>query len=101
LTAEEELIVAVFEGAEEVRHDQFIEQAPGPRGSPHAPHGAGAGKSARGPDACAPTANVDSCLLSVRESHDGHAASRSARVRCSKWWPQDWQAYSKIGMQSL
>ena len=43
-----------------VRDVQFIEQAPGPRGSPQRPHGEAAGAFARGDAAGPPTAKVES-----------------------------------------
>ena len=43
-----------------VRDIQFIEQAPGPRGSPQRPHGEAAGAFARGDAAGPPTAKVES-----------------------------------------
>ena len=66
-----------------------MEQAPGPRGSPHAPHGPAGASSARGDEALVLTAKVDNCLLRAVPSHDGHTGARSARVKCSKRWPHD------------
>ncbi|MGC4080773.1 MAG: M28 family peptidase [Vicinamibacterales bacterium] len=57
----------------ETSGDQFIEQAPGPRGSPHIPHGLGAGPSNRAVDAWpALTAKTDICLSSSVPAQLGH-----------------------------
>jgi hypothetical protein len=51
--------------------DQFIEHAPGPRGSPQLPQGAGdAFGRSEGEDV--PTANVESSRSSSTLLHDGH-----------------------------
>src|SRR5690242_13924912 len=84
------------------RADQFSEQAPGPRGSPHMPQGpadATAGADWLGDGA--PTANTESCFWSSALAHDGHAGVSPALVRNSKRWPQERQAYSKSGMHSI
>lgn len=43
-------------------------------------------------------ANTESCLSSLRERQPGHSGRVSLRTSASKWRPQSWQAYSKIGM---
>jgi hypothetical protein len=63
---------------------QFIEQAPGPRGSPHVPQGpdGGAIVDLAGPLECA--ANTDSCFCSSTPWHAGHDGDCLSRVRYSK-----------------
>jgi hypothetical protein len=77
-----------------------MEQAPGPRGSPHIPQGAADGVPGEdeGPFA---TAKTDSCFSSSALSQAGQLAVSCPRVRYSKWWPQARHAYSNRGMSSI
>jgi hypothetical protein len=51
---------------------QFMEQEPGPRGSPHVPQApAGAAANAEGAGAFELTANTDSCFSSSALAHEG------------------------------
>ena len=64
---------------------QFIEQAPGPRGSPHAPHALGAASRAEYFGDSAPTAKTDNCFSMSALWHDGHANTVCSRTSNSKW----------------
>jgi hypothetical protein len=59
---------------------QFIEQAPGPRGSPQLPHGAGAALRVGSFADSAPTANTESCLARSSLRQDGHASTVFSRT---------------------
>jgi hypothetical protein len=78
-----------------------MEQAPGPRGSPHIPQGAAEGVAAREDDAPFATANTDSCFSSSALAQAGQLGVSRSRVRNSKWWPQARHAYSNRGMRSI
>jgi len=81
------------------RADQFIEQAPGPRGSPHIPQAPPVEAGIEdGPVDGPPTANTDSCFSSSTPAQAGQAGACPARVRNSNLWPQPRQAYSNRGM---
>jgi hypothetical protein len=77
---------------------QFIEQEPGPRGSPQRPHA----------PACVPsnvfsplppdTAKTESSFCRSAPLHDGHVGDCPARVKYSKRRPQPRHSYSKRGM---
>ncbi len=56
--------------------------APGPRGSPHVPHGAIGAFELFGPPA--PTAKTDSSRSSSSLRHDGQAGVRPSRASASK-----------------
>jgi hypothetical protein len=75
-----------------------MEQAPGPRGSPHVPHAPGT--DADDFEDLADTANTESCLSSDRLAHPGHTAGRLAVTRVSKARRQSRQTYSKSGIGS-
>ena len=61
-----------------------MEQEPGPRGSPHEPHGPiGCVPEKPAELPLAPTANADSRFCSSWLSHEGHAGDCPARVRYS------------------
>jgi hypothetical protein len=77
-----------------------MEQAPGPRGSPHMPQGEAEGV-AREDDEPFATANTDSCFSSSALAQAGQLGVSRSRVRYSKWWPQARQAYSNRGMTSI
>jgi len=59
-------------------------QLPAPRGSPHAPHGAGPAIR-DDPDDGALTAKTDSCLSSFSLAHLGHSNFVDSRTNSSKW----------------
>lgn len=77
-----------------------MEQAPGPRGSPHDPQGDAEGVLS-GDEAPFATANTDSCFSSSALAHAGQLGDSRSRVRYSKWWPQARHAYSNNGMMSI
>ena len=77
-----------------------MEQAPGPRGSPHIPQGEADGV-AREDDEPFATANTDSCFSSSALAQAGQLAVSLSRVRYSKRWPQARHAYSNRGMRSI
>ena len=60
---------------------QFIEQAPGPRGSPQAPHAVGASLARLPPFTCA--ANTDRRRSRVVPWHEGHRGGSFPRTRTS------------------
>ena len=60
-----------------------MEQAPGPRGSPHDPQEP-EGMDGDGPDPLAETANTESCGVSFLPSHLGHEAFSLPYTRASK-----------------
>src|ERR1051326_8408239 len=72
-----------------------MEQAPGPRGSPHAPQGgAGLALAALSP----PTAKLESCWSSRLLSHLGQVAFWLPSTIASKRCRHSRQMYSKIGI---
>src|SRR6478609_5620500 len=76
-----------------------MEQAPGPRGSPHDPQGPlGTAEAPDSWDFSPRTAKLESCWLSRLLSHLGHAAFCVPRTMASNWWRHCWQTYSKIGI---
>ena len=77
-----------------------MEQAPGPRGSPHIPQGAADGAPSEDEEPFA-TANTDSCFSSSALAQAGQLGASPSRVRYSKWWPQARHAYSNSGMLSI
>jgi hypothetical protein len=87
-------------GKAEICVRQLMEQAPGPRGSPHAPQGDAAAVLS-GDEAPFATANTDSCFSSSALAQAGQLGDSRSRVRYSKWWPQARQAYSNNGMTSI
>ena len=76
----------------------MLEQEPGPRGSPHAPH-AVTGISLI-PELCpfTPAANTDSCFSTDVLLHDGQATVVDARTSVSKPLWHSLQTYSNIGI---
>jgi hypothetical protein len=76
---------------------QFKLQEPGPRGSPHEPHGAGPALAERAGEPV-DTAKTDSCLSRACEWHAGHSAGRDALTMASNGCWQSRHTYSKIGM---
>jgi hypothetical protein len=76
-----------------------MEQAPGPRGSPHDPQGLlGLAEGADSWDFSPRTAKLESCWLSRLLSHLGQAAFCVPRTIASNSWWHCWQTYSKIGI---
>jgi hypothetical protein len=76
-----------------------MEQAPGPRGSPHDPQGPlGLAAAADSWDFSPRTAKLESCWLSRLLSHLGQAAFCVPRTIASNSWWHCWQTYSKIGI---
>src|SRR5690606_22429324 len=74
--------------------------APGPRGSPQAPHGPTAGiDDAEADDV--DTANTDSCFSRSRPEQSGQTAGRAPVTKASKCRPQFRQRYSKRGIGVL
>lgn len=80
-----------------VIRSQFTLQLPGPRGSPHEPHGAGP-NSGEPPEVGALTANTENCLSRCVPEHWGHSSFVDSRTNSSKRWSQARQAYSNKGM---
>jgi hypothetical protein len=74
--------------------DQFMEQAPGPRGSPHRPHPTGSDRwgVALAPPVCA--ANAESRRSSVVAPQEGQARGASPRTSSSHRAPHCPQSYS-------
>lgn len=81
-----------------VCNPQFIEQAPGPRGSPQEPQGPGASRAAalELPEWAEKTESCRSSLLLLHEGHWG--VSPEPRTSVSNLWSHFLQAYSKIGI---
>ncbi len=78
--------------------NQFIEQAPGPRGSPQLPQGPGISRAAalELPEWAEKT---ESCFSSFSLLHEGHCGvSLEPRTSVSNLWSHFLQAYSKIGI---
>src|SRR6478609_6337783 len=76
-----------------------MEQAPGPRGSPHDPQAPPGLAGAVGSWDFSPrTAKLESCWLSRLLSHLGHAAFCAPRTMASNSWWHCRQTYSKIGI---
>jgi hypothetical protein len=76
-----------------------MEQAPGPRGSPHEPHGLVVSEAKAEPDPPFElTAKTDNCFSRSWPAQAGQAGDRPSRVRNSKRWPQPRHAYSNKGM---
>ena len=73
-----------------------MEQAPGPRGSPHAPQGAAA-RGAAAPSLPA-TANTESCLSRSALEQVGQTGRCPPWTSVSNAWWQLRQTYSKIGI---
>lgn len=73
-----------------------MEHAPGPRGSPQAPHAPEGTLVELEP--FAETANTESCGAKRLLWHSGQEAFCFPRIMASKRWPQSLQEYSKIGM---
>jgi len=80
-----------------LRIGQFIEQAPGPRGSPQLPHPP-AGALARAGAAPACAANTDCLRSRVLLWQAGHSGVSDERTNTSNWFAHDLQAYSYNGM---
>ena len=78
---------------------QFIEQAPGPRGSPQLPHGLALNSVAAA--FCELTPNRESCCCSFLLSHFGHFTFCDPWTIVSNSCWQLWQMYSKIGMSGV
>src|SRR5690349_5033125 len=76
-----------------------MEQAPGPRGSPHDPQAPGEAEAGELPFAL--TANTESCGASFTLWHLGHCAFSAPYTNASKGCSQSLQMYSKIGMTLL
>ena len=64
---------------------QFIEQDPGPRGSPHDPQGPIDSFAEKAAPPLAPTAKAERRFRKSSLSQDGHDGVWSARVRYSNW----------------
>ena len=76
-----------------------MEHAPGPRGSPHEPHGpAGAADL---DELLADTANTESCGSNFFPRHFGHSAFSLPYTSASNWCWHSLQMYSKMGMGTL
>jgi hypothetical protein len=75
-----------------------MEHAPGPRGSPHDPHGPLGTAEPADWDFSPRTAKLESCWLSRLLSHLGQAAFCAPKTMASNWWLHCWQTYSKIGI---
>ena len=73
-----------------------MEHAPGPRGSPQAPHGPGALISRELPLACA--ANTEWRFSSAVLRHDGHSGVSDPRRSCSNSFEQLLHRYSNSGI---
>jgi hypothetical protein len=78
---------------------QFLEQAPGPRGSPQAPQAAMGMASAADPSPFTPAANTDSCFSRDVLLHEGHSTVVDARTSVSKWLLHPLHTYSNIGIR--
>ena len=78
------------------RVGQFIEQAPGPRGSPQRPHGAGPALDDSRPPVA--TAKVDSTRSRFVPAHAGQCGTSCPRTSTSACLPQSRQSYSYRGM---
>lgn len=76
--------------------NQFIEQEPGPLGSPHEPQAPGPLEPAQ--SAVAPTPKDENCFCSLVALQDGHAGVAEPRTSASNRWLHSWQRYSKMGM---
>ena len=76
-----------------------MEQAPGPRGSPHDPQAPAEGGLEAEP--LLDTANVESCGASCWLWHFGHSAFCRPYTRASNEWSQSLQMYSKIGISPV
>src|SRR5690348_5422419 len=74
-----------------------MEQAPGPRGSPHDPQGDGA-ESAEGDESLA-TANLEICCVRRLLSHLGQRAFCWPSTMASNLCSHSRQMYSKIGIK--
>src|SRR5690348_9702402 len=74
---------------------QFIEQAPGPRGSPQLPQGAGDEAKLFSE---LPTAKLDNCCSRFFPEQDGQRGESAPRTTASKRRSQSLQIYSKIGI---
>jgi hypothetical protein len=72
--------------------DQFMEQAPGPRGSPHEPQPREGAVSARPPPE--ETAKTERSLRRFRLSHAGQTGRVFPETNCSKLFPHARQRYS-------
>src|SRR5688572_25849871 len=78
------------------------EHAPGPRGSPHEPHGASSGTDFAAPKAVGALAeNTESCLSRLVLRHEGHSGTIEPRTRTSKPLRHSLQTYSYIGIHHL
>src|SRR6266508_1441737 len=96
--AEHHLVRVVDESGEDYLYD---EHEPGPRGSPHEPHGP-TGEFSRPAFvemlALAVTAKTESCFSKRRLRQLGHAALLLPLTINSNRWRHSRQTYSKIGM---
>ncbi len=78
---------------------QFVEQEPGPRGSPQLPQDPGDASEAAAPFPLL-TAKTESCFSSFTLSHDGHrgVSSEELNTSVSNRLLHSKQAYSNMGM---
>jgi len=77
---------------------QFIEHAPGPRGSPHEPHAEGAPGEGLVP--FDDTAKTDSFGSSFELRHFGQSAFSLPYTRASNSWSHSLHLYSKMGINN-
>jgi hypothetical protein len=75
-----------------------MEQAPGPRGSPHDPQDPVGMAGWEDPPLFADTAKTESWGCSFLLWHFGHSAFCCPKTKASNSWLQRSQIYSKIGM---
>lgn len=79
-------------------NDQCTEQEPGPRGSPHVPHGPAGGWTNDLPGPLDWAANTDSSFCRSAPWQEGQLGACPSRVRNSKRLPQPRHSYSKRGI---
>jgi hypothetical protein len=77
---------------------QFIEQEPGPRGSPQDPQAPGLELDEEAQSPVPPTAKAEISLSSLVALQEGQAGEAEPWTIASKRWRHSWQTYSKIGM---
>jgi hypothetical protein len=76
---------------------QFIEQEPGPRGSPQEPQPP-PDPDVTGHPPVAPTPNAENCLSNAVALQPGQAGTALPCTNSSKRWLHSRQTYSKMGM---
>lgn len=89
------LVKGLFAGV--THRGQFIEQAPGPRGSPQDPQAPDPLVLAQ--SELAPTPKGENCFCSFVALHDGQAGVVEPCTIASNRWLHSWQRYSKMGMK--